>query len=500
MLKIAGKLLLAGVVIALLFSGWGMFLLAQKEKASLLSRGDFQRVSDIPAAAPGVPAAAPAPASVEEVMRATAAMRQQHFQNSPDNLSRVTDIRPSLTIGPDTGDLKGADDKVIQAGIDYLARMGGGTLQILPGTYAIHNAITLHSNVNIKGNGPDTILRKAKGVSVPLAQDADWFETAVVVADAAGFSPGNGVMIQARKPGTEGMAGLTVTKAVITHIAGNIVSLDRHLEKEYRAGNNPRLTSSFPLLTGEKLADIRLERLVLDGNKDENEFIDGNLAGAIFLKFCDRVTFSEVVAQNYNGDGFSVQACNDLRFERCTARDNAKFGFHPGSGSKNTILNQVVSSGNAEGIFFCWGVNNTIVYQSNCSRNRDYGISIGYRDTDNVIQGCTFENNGKTGILFREAKNDFEGAHRNVVTSCVIKDNGALNAEGIGIDIREFNHDLVITENDLVNSTEGHQTSGIRVFPEALRVNLQGNRFDGPQTSLDASKPLKETIKTLIGR
>ena len=477
-----------------------MFLLAQKEKASILSRGNFQHVSGVPSEVSNVPTVAPAPTSVEEVMRITAAMRQQHFPDSPDNHSRVTDVRPSLTIGPDSGDLKGADDKVIQAGIDYLARMGGGTLQILPGTYAIHNALALRSNVHIKGNGSDTILRKAKGFSTPLAQDADWFETAVVVADASGFSPGSGVMIQSRKPGSEGMAGLTVAKAVVTRIEGNVVSLDRHLEKEYRAGNTPRLTSSFAILTGEKLADIRIERLVLDGNKDENEFIDGNLAGAIFLKFCDRIAFSEVVAQNYNGDGFSVQACNDLRFERCTARDNAKFGFHAGSGSTNTLLIQVVSAGNVEGIFFCWGVNNTIVYQSDCSRNRDYGISIGYRDTDNLIQGCTFENNGKTGILFREAKVDFEGAHRNVVTSCVIKDNGGSDGDGIGIDIRGYNHDLVITENDLVNSAEGHQASGIRVFPEAQRVNLQGNRFKGQQNSLDASKPLKDTIKALLGR
>ncbi len=33
-----------------------------------------------------------------------------------------------LTIGQDEGDLQGNDDKIIQAGIDYLNRLGGGTL------------------------------------------------------------------------------------------------------------------------------------------------------------------------------------------------------------------------------------------------------------------------------------------------------------------------------------------------------------------------------------
>jgi len=34
-----------------------------------------------------------------------------------------------LTVGQTEGDLQGKDDKVIQAGVEYLNRMGGGTLQ-----------------------------------------------------------------------------------------------------------------------------------------------------------------------------------------------------------------------------------------------------------------------------------------------------------------------------------------------------------------------------------
>ena len=38
-----------------------------------------------------------------------------------------------LTVGQGEGDLQGSDDKVLQAGADYLHRLGGGILQILPG-------------------------------------------------------------------------------------------------------------------------------------------------------------------------------------------------------------------------------------------------------------------------------------------------------------------------------------------------------------------------------
>ncbi len=50
--------------------------------------------------------------------------------------------RLTLTVGQTQGDLQGRDDKVIQAGIDYLDRLGGGTLRILPGTYELRTPST----------------------------------------------------------------------------------------------------------------------------------------------------------------------------------------------------------------------------------------------------------------------------------------------------------------------------------------------------------------------
>ncbi len=66
--------------------------------------------------------------------------------------------------------MRGTDDKVIQAGIEYLHRLGGGTLRILPGTYALQNAIYLRPNITLQGSGETTILRKADGVVTSLAQ------------------------------------------------------------------------------------------------------------------------------------------------------------------------------------------------------------------------------------------------------------------------------------------------------------------------------------------
>jgi len=104
-----------------------------------------------------------------------------------------------LTIGQTQGDLQGKDDKVIQAGIEYLNRVGGGTLHILPGVYNLRNALYLRPNITLKGSGEETVLRKANGVVTALTKDSDWFEYGVRIKDVSGFAIGGGIMLRAKK-------------------------------------------------------------------------------------------------------------------------------------------------------------------------------------------------------------------------------------------------------------------------------------------------------------
>src|SRR5262245_60935622 len=53
------------------------------------------------------------------------------------------DQRVTLTVGPKKADLAGTTDRVIQAAVDYVARRGGGTVRVLPGTYRLRNSIFL---------------------------------------------------------------------------------------------------------------------------------------------------------------------------------------------------------------------------------------------------------------------------------------------------------------------------------------------------------------------
>ena len=83
-----------------------------------------------------------------------------------------------ITVGPQDADIVGSDQRAIQAAVDYLARLGGGTVHLKAGTYRLRNAVYLQTGVNLTGEGDKTVLIK-DGVptftdtSMPRALDAE---------------------------------------------------------------------------------------------------------------------------------------------------------------------------------------------------------------------------------------------------------------------------------------------------------------------------------------
>ncbi len=389
---------------------------------------------------------------------------------------------PVLTVGQAEGDLQGRDDKVLQAGIEYLHRLGGGTLHVGPGTYELRNALYLRPRITLQGAGENTVFRKTRSVVTPLVRDADWFEYGVQVKEAAGFAPGAGILLRSKTG--PGDWQYEVLRATVTAVRGDVLFLDRLTEKDFWVEKEATAATVFPLLTAENVDDVEVRDLVLDGNRDENDHINGNFAGAVFIQHCSRWRFENVTARRYNGDGFSFQVCDDIQFRHCHALENADLGFHPGSGCQRPVLRDCVAKGNRLGVFFCWSVSDGLVEDCTLSENRQYGVSIGHRDTDNVIKTCTIERNGEVGILFRDEGSEFRGGHRNGIENCVLRDNGTGEA-GIGIDIRGKTQDVTIRSTRLASTTSGNQRTAIRIGPEAQRIVLADNQFDCPVQVLD---------------
>lgn len=405
---------------------------------------------------------------------------------NPEDLDRtIRTSRPfrnpvllTLTVGPNSGMLRGADDKVIQAAIDYLDRMGGGVVQLAAGTYTLNNAVHLRPNITLRGAGAGTLLTRGPSVTTPVIRDSDWYEYAVRVKDPSGFLPGNGLHLST-------LDEQKVPKylfATITAVQGDVIFFDRRTEANFWLSGETRASTLFSLLSGRNVDDVRIEDLVLDGNREHVANVDDNHGASVFMQYCNRWEFRNVVSRNYNGDGFSFQVCDDVRFENCQAIGNADLGFHPGSGSQRPSFRNCVATGNSQGLFFCWGVSDGIAENCRFADNLRYGISIGHRDTDNLIRDCVIENNREVGVLFRKERWDFVSGDRNRVENCVIRDNG------IGVDIRWRTKDVTIRECRFENPT-GKQSTAIRIEPEVQRVTLVGNTFSDTTLEVDDLRP-----------
>lgn len=268
-----------------------------------------------------------------------------------------------------------------------------------------------------------------------------------------------------------------VLQATVTAIEGNVIFLDRLTKENFWTEKDATAATIFPIITAENVDNVVVEDIVLDGNRDRNEHINGNFAGAVFIQHCDRWRFRNVTAQNYDGDGFSFQVCDDIQFQNCRAMDNADLGFHPGSGSQRPVFRNCQSRGNSLGLYFCWSVSDGLVADCILSENRNYGISIGHRDTDNLIRGCTIERNGQVGILFRNEGGEFRAGSRNRIENCIIRDNGAKEG-GIGIDIQGKTQDITVVNTRFENAADKNQKTAVRIGEEAQRITLRDNTYE----------------------
>ena len=387
-----------------------------------------------------------------------------------DNRSRTRLRRMELRVGPG-GDIDGTDDKALQAGVDYLHRLGGGILHIQPGLFRMHNALYLRPGVDVIGSGPETVLQKEPSTCSPLICDSDWYESQVRVADPTGFNAGCGIALRSQHAGA-----LQVIKDTVTAVDGDVLYLSKRLEKNAWLSEGATAATLFPIITAEWVDDIVVENLILDGQRSSNEELNGNYIGGVFLQHCHRYQFRNVVSRNFNGDGFSFQVCDDIHFERCRAEDNANLGFHPGSGSQRPRFIDCQATGNSQGIFFCWGVTDGRAERCLLNENSAYGCSIGHRDTDNHLVDCTLADNGQHGLLFRQPLSEFRGAHRNVVERCLFRDNGAA-ADGIAVEFQGAAHDVVLRKNRFENSGSCAQKVAIRLSAESTGTLIEDNTY-----------------------
>ena len=418
---------------------------------------------------------------------------QKDFSPRPDEKQLPTamhsemKVLPSMTVGKENAHITGSDNRALQAAVDYIAGLGGGTVEIGEGQYVMYDSLHLRANVTVKGEKGKTILRKANGVVCPLALDGDFGEQQFTVEDPTGFAVGYGVAIWDDRAG-----GFHTTVARITGQNGNTFSIDKPLMADCMVANKAKAATVFPIVSGYHIEGARVEGLTIDGNKDSNIHLNGCRGAGIFLYRAFGTVIQDCVVKDYNGDGISFQQSNDVVVVSCISENNNYLGIHPGSGSQRPrVQNCVARNNGTDGLFLCWRVRHGLFTNNVLEGNGQFGISIGHKDSDNLLRSNIVRSNHQDGVFFR---NETIGmaAHRNRLEENVIENNG-VGREAAGIRIRGHTNDLVF-KNNIIRDTRGgdlqKQTVGIRIEEHVGQITLDGNKITA-KTAIDDRRPEK---------
>lgn len=382
---------------------------------------------------------------------------------------------PTIRVGLAEADLIGNDNRALQAAVDYIAGLGGGTVQIGPGEYRMNDSLHLRPNVSVRGTAGKTILKKTAAAVSPLALDGDFGEQQFTVEDASGFDVGRGVAIWDDRAG-----GFHTTVARITGRRGKTFSIDKPLMADCMVHNHAKAATVFPVVSGYELRGVTLEDLIIDGNSQANVHLNGCRGAGIFLYRGFGTQIRRCTVRNYHGDGFSFQQSNDVAVIECISEDNRQLGIHPGSGSQRPVVRDCVARKNGtDGLFLCWRVRHGTFEDNLLEANGRYGISIGHKDSDNLIQSNLVMENALDGIFFR---NETYGMapHRNTLKENVIRNNGAKQSAA-GIRIRGEAEGLVLEGNTIGDTrpTDGQsQTVGVLIEQRVGEVTLRDNQIE----------------------
>jgi parallel beta-helix repeat protein len=422
---------------------------------------------------------------------ATKSAERADFSPKPDEQqlpramhSKMKD-RPKITVGLRSADIIGSDNRALQAAVDYVAGLGGGTVEIGPGEFIMRDSLHLRSFVTVRGTPEKTILRKAKGTVSPLGVDGDYGEEQITVTSTDGFKVGDGVAIWDKQSG-----GFHTTVARITGQSGNRFSISKPLNADCMVANKAQAATVFPVVSGYDLEGAGVENLTIDGNKDENVALNGCRGAGIFLYRGFGTVIENCVVRNYHGDGISFQQSNDVLVRGCTSENNAGLGIHPGSGSQRPIVRECVARANGEdGLFLCWRVRHGLFEKNILENNGRFGISIGHKDSDNLLRENEVRANHQDGVFFRDESVGMAG-HRNRLENNIIENNGA-KGDAAGIRVRGETKNLVF-RNNIIRDTRPadarKQSVGIRIEEQAGDVVLEENQIDAKTKIEDKRK------------
>lgn len=398
----------------------------------------------------------------------------------------LVDIRYAdkvITVGGPDADIPGFTSGAIQIALDAIKTRGGGTVKLNPGTYNITGPVRVPDNTSLIGSGKTTVLKKCDGFRTSYVIDADWGMPKATVKDVSGFKIGIGIQLF----DDDHNQGWDVTTAVITDIKDNVVYFDNRTVYDYIAEYGGTISNACSIVEAVGVKNVRIANLSIEGNKKANDYINGCRGGGVYIHKSSDCLVENVTVNEFNGDSFSWQITERISVKGCEASNGDGLGFHPGTGSDHSIVENCTSHHNkGDGIFLCWRVQNGIFRNNTSYANGENGISIGHKDTDNIFENNHLFENGFQGVFFRD-ENEQNSGNRNTFTNNTIENNG-MKKEASGFYISGNTHDISIINNTIRSTGKGNQTTAILVGPNSSKINATGNKISGSKEIVYESK------------
>lgn len=395
--------------------------------------------------------------------------------------------RPLVRVGIDEGDVRGSDQRALQAAVDYVASLGGGTIQIAAGRYSLRHPLNLRSNVHIAGVPGKTVLVVGAGRKSALAKDVLQGANEITLVDATGFELGDAVALEDKA----GHGFEVTTATLVAKLGEKTFRLGQPAESDYLVLRNAEAKHAISGIAGVNVTNASVTGVTVEGNHGTagSEYLGGCRGGGIYLGGATNVLVSNCVVRKYNGDAISFQReCTKVTIEECRCEDNGNAGLHPGSGSHDCVVRKnVVRKNGYVGLFVCVGVRKVLFEDNDIRANAGCGISIGLDDTDNIFRSNRVIANAETGVLFRrDSPKEKHGAHRNVFEKNIIKDNlgprpGKSNSRESSagkacVVIEGAHHDVVFRDNDM-GFSKAHPGSAFLLDADVKNLQLLHNRL-----------------------
>jgi hypothetical protein len=347
-------------------------------------------------------------------------------------------------------------------------------VKLNPGIYDITGPVRIPSNSALIGSGKTTILKKCDGFRTSYTIDADWGMQKASVKDVSGFKIGMGIQLF----DDDHNQGWDVTTAIITDIKDDVIYFDNRTVYDYIAEYGGTISNGCSIIEAVGVENVRIADLVVEGNKKTNDYINGCRGGGVYIHKSKDCLVENVTVNEFNGDSFSWQITERITVRGCEVSNGDGLGFHPGTGSDRSIVENCISHHNkGDGIFLCWRVQNSIFRNNISYSNGDNGISIGHKDSDNIFENNHIYENANQGVLFRD-ENEENSGHRNTFTNNIIENNG-MKQEASGFRIGGVTHDITIINNTIRSTGKGNQTTAIFIGANSSKITATGNKISG---------------------